>query len=180
MLGLDASPSVSSTALAVQSASVAPPVDPPGRAAAGFRNAPESQDDHGRCQRHVQKNAHRQDACSMSQPPMTGPAAVVIAVKPDQVPIALPRSLSSKEALIMDKLPGMRNAASNPCTALVHISSWMSDASPQAIEATVKTTTPVRNIRLRPNKSPSEPPALTVFAPIIVLMLFYGGSGRLR
>src|ERR1700678_1671605 len=32
------------------------------------------------------KNAHRQEACSINQPPKTGPIAVVIAVNPDHVP----------------------------------------------------------------------------------------------
>src|SRR5437660_12656330 len=36
----------------------------------------------------LMKNTHRHDACSTSHPPTTGPIAVVIAVKPDQVPIA--------------------------------------------------------------------------------------------
>src|ERR1700757_2626438 len=36
----------------------------------------------------LMKNTQRQEACSTSQPPRTGPSAVVIAVKPDQVPMA--------------------------------------------------------------------------------------------
>ena len=38
------------------------------------------------------KNTARQLTCSTSQPPLTGPIAVVIALKPDHVPIARPRS----------------------------------------------------------------------------------------
>ena len=60
------------------------------------------------------KNTQRQEACSISQPPRTGPTAVVIAVKPDQVPMARPRSFSSKEALMMARLPGTRSAAPMP------------------------------------------------------------------
>ena len=60
------------------------------------------------------KNAHRQDACSISHPPITGPIAVVIALKPDHVPMALPRDFSSKQALMIAKLPGVRNAAPIP------------------------------------------------------------------
>src|SRR6202008_2384401 len=37
------------------------------------------------------RNAQRQEAYWMSHPPSSGPKAVVIAVKPDHVPIALPR-----------------------------------------------------------------------------------------
>src|ERR1700732_4099029 len=36
----------------------------------------------------LMKNTQRQEACSTSQPPRTGPMAVVIAVNPDHVPIA--------------------------------------------------------------------------------------------
>src|SRR6202167_1023619 len=69
----------------------------------------------GTCQREItitdaaigrlMKNAQRQEACSTSQPPRTGPTAVVIAVKPDQVPIAWPRLFSSKDVLIIARLP---------------------------------------------------------------------------
>src|SRR5450432_611897 len=43
----------------------------------------------------LRKNTHRQEACPTSQPPSTGPTAVVMAVKPDHVPIAWPRFFSS-------------------------------------------------------------------------------------
>src|ERR1700679_1596069 len=36
----------------------------------------------------LMKKTQRQEACSTSQPPRTGPTAVVIAVKPDHIPIA--------------------------------------------------------------------------------------------
>src|SRR5262249_15524403 len=64
------------------------------------------------------KKAHRQEACSISQPPTTGPRAVVIAVDPDQVPMARPREFSSKHALMMAKLPGTMRAAPIPWIAL--------------------------------------------------------------
>ncbi len=44
----------------------------------------------------------------------TGPRAVVMAVKPDHVPIARPRDSSSKDALMIARLPGTRNAAPIP------------------------------------------------------------------
>jgi len=46
------------------------------------------------------KNTHRQDACCTNHPPSTGPMAAVIEVKPDQVPIARPRSSLENETLI--------------------------------------------------------------------------------
>src|SRR5215470_7734946 len=61
------------------------------------------------------RKAHRQDAYWISHPPSTGPKAVVIAVKPDHVPIALPRESSSKQAVIIARLPGTSNAAPIPC-----------------------------------------------------------------
>src|SRR3974390_3026391 len=48
----------------------------------------------------LRKNAHLHDKCSISHPPRTGPMAVVIAVDPDHVPMARPRSFSPNDALI--------------------------------------------------------------------------------
>jgi hypothetical protein len=39
----------------------------------------------------------------VNHPPSTGPIAAVMEVNPDHVPIARPRSLRGKEALIGDK-----------------------------------------------------------------------------
>ena len=60
------------------------------------------------------KNTARQEACSISQPPMTGPMPAVIAVNPDHVPIACPRFASSNEALIIARLPGTSSAPATP------------------------------------------------------------------
>ena len=60
------------------------------------------------------KKTHRQEACPTSHPPRTGPMAVVIAVKPDHVPIACPRLFSSNDVLIIARLPGTRSAAPTP------------------------------------------------------------------
>src|SRR5436305_10199067 len=57
------------------------------------------------------KNTQRQEACWTSQPPSTGPIAVVIAVKPDQVPMALLRCAAGKELLMSARLFGTRKAA---------------------------------------------------------------------
>ncbi len=69
----------------------------------------------------LMKNAQRQEACSTSQPPRTGPTAVVIAVNPDHVPMAWPRLFSSKDVLIIARLPGTRSAAPTPCMLLAMI-----------------------------------------------------------
>src|SRR5271154_7007295 len=63
----------------------------------------------------LMKKTQRQEPFCTSQPPSTGPMEAVMAVKPDQVPIARPRSLSEYEALMMARLPGTRNAAPIPC-----------------------------------------------------------------
>ena len=47
----------------------------------------------------------RQDAAWISQPPMNGPIAVPTPAKPDQAPMALPRSSGWKEASMMARLP---------------------------------------------------------------------------
>jgi hypothetical protein len=43
-------------------------------------------------QSEVDENTNLQERCSVNHPPSTGPIAAVIDVKPDQVPIARPRS----------------------------------------------------------------------------------------
>ena len=60
------------------------------------------------------KKTARQEKCSTSQPPRTGPIAAVIALKPDHVPMARPRSSSRKELLMMARLPGTSSAAPKP------------------------------------------------------------------
>ncbi len=70
----------------------------------------------------LMKKTHRHDPCSTSQPPSTGPTAAVMAVNPDHVPMARPRSSSLKDALIMDRLPGMRSAPPIPWIARETIS----------------------------------------------------------
>ena len=70
----------------------------------------------------LMKNTQRHDACWTSHPPITGPIAAVIAVKPDQVPMARPRVSSGNDALISARLPGTSSAAPTPCTARAAIS----------------------------------------------------------
>src|SRR5258706_9669882 len=104
------------------------------------------------------KKIARHEAWSMKKPPTNGPTIIVIDVNADQVPIALPRSLSGNVALMMARLPGTMRAAPMPCSARNAISIRMLGASPQAIEPAVNTATPMRKMRLRPSRSPSAPP----------------------
>src|SRR5229473_5503506 len=62
----------------------------------------------------LMKNTHRHDACWTNHPPRTGPIAVVIAVRPDQVPIARPRSSAKNDALIRARLLGTSSAPPTP------------------------------------------------------------------
>src|SRR5438128_10018946 len=57
------------------------------------------------------KKTQCEETCSTSQPPRTGPSAVVKAVNPDQVAIAWPRDFASIHEPIIARLPGTRNAA---------------------------------------------------------------------
>jgi hypothetical protein len=79
-------------------------------------------------------------------------------VKPDQVPIALPRSSPSNDALMMARLPGVSSAPPSPCTARATTSASRDGASPHAIDARANTTVPMANTRRRPKWSPSDPP----------------------
>src|SRR5262245_36367488 len=106
----------------------------------------------------LMKKTQCHDTCSISHPPRTGPRAVVIAVNPDQVPIACPRDCSSKDALMIARLPGTRNAAATPCTQRQATKLAMLDEKPQPAEAMANTPTPTRNIARLPKESPSAPP----------------------
>ena len=89
------------------------------------------------------KKAQRHERCSISQPPRTGPKAVVIALKPDHVPMARPRSCSGNDALMMARLPGTRSAAPTPCTARAVTSCPTLAARPQAVDAAAKRAIPL-------------------------------------
>ncbi len=78
-------------------------------------------------------------------------------LRPDQAPIALPRSAGAKEASMMARLPGVSKAAPMPCTALAAMRTGASGATPHNSDASANHTTPVRKIRLRPYLSPRAP-----------------------
>ncbi len=105
------------------------------------------------------RKIQRQLAYSTSAPPTNGPTAEAIPPRPDQAPIARPRSSTTKAPWIMARLPGMSSAPPTPWTTRAAISSWGPGASPQRTEASAKTTVPTTKIRRRPKRSPSEPPS---------------------
>ena len=63
------------------------------------------------------------------------------------MPIAFPRFASSKEALMMARLPGTSNAPPMPCAARATIRSLTLCARPQPIDASAKTATPAQKMR---------------------------------
>ena len=104
------------------------------------------------------KKIARQVKSSVSQPPISGPAASAIADTPAQVPIALPRSWGGNALVMIDSVPGIISAAPTPWTARLATSQPAVGASPIVAEAAAKITTPIRKTRRRPKMSPSRPP----------------------
>ena len=104
------------------------------------------------------RKIQRHDADCTSQPPRNGPIAVMIPPSPDHAPIAAARSSGTKLASRIARLPGVSNAAPSPCSARAAMSTVVFGATAQSSDAPANHTTPVRNTRRRPNRSPSAPP----------------------
>ena len=77
-----------------------------------------------------------------------------------KTPIALARSAGSvKRVIISESATAETTAAPNPCTARATISISCEVARPQAADASVKTTIPMRKRRRWPKRSPRRPPS---------------------
>ena len=74
------------------------------------------------------------------------------------MPMAAPRSRSSKAAPISASAHGTSSAAPTPWSARAAISAGALGAQPHRSEATVNTLTPITNMRRRPNWSAAAPP----------------------
>ena len=70
-----------------------------------------------------------QSACSISQPPVTGPIAIPMPENPDQMPIAFPRSWAGNVAVRIESVDGMMNAPPMPIRPRIAISSPAEPAS---------------------------------------------------
>jgi hypothetical protein len=70
--------------------------------------------------------------------------------QPDQAPIAAARSTPKNDAEINATLPGVSSAPPTPRNARTAIRTSMFGARPQAADATVNHTTPMRNTRQAP------------------------------
>ena len=116
----------------------------------------------------MRKKIARQETSSVSQPPSSGPSASAIADTPAQVPIALPRSSGGNALEMIERVPGIMNAAPTPCTAREATSQPSLGAKPIVADASENTTTPNRNIRRRPKMSPSRPPVTSSTANVSV------------
>ncbi len=116
----------------------------------------------------LRKKIARQETSSVSQPPSSGPAASAIAETPAQVPIALPRSSGGNALEMIERVPGIMNAAPMPWIARDATSQPSDGAKPIVAEASEKTTTPNRNILRRPKMSPSRPPVTSRTANVSV------------
>ena len=104
------------------------------------------------------KKIHSQPAFSTSRPPTTGPMPSARPEMPAHRPSARPSSGPLKVLVMIESDPGIRNAAPAPCTPRKNTSSLIEPDSPAPIEPSVNTTSPARNMRLRPNTSPRRPP----------------------
>src|SRR5689334_21918021 len=102
------------------------------------------------------KKTHLHEPCSVNHPPSTGPIAAVIDVKPDHVPIALPRSACEKLALISVRLPGTSKAPPIPCRLLATISCPMLGDTPLQAEPAQNTATPAAKTLRRSYRSPRD------------------------
>ena len=119
----------------------------------------------------LMKKIARQETASVSQPPTTGPIASAMAETPAHVPIALPRSCGGNALEMIERVAGIMNAAPMPWMAREATSQVSLGARPIVAEASAKTTTPNRNIRLRPKMSPSRPPVMSRTAKVSVYAL---------
>jgi len=95
-------------------------------------------------------------ACSISQPPATGPMAMPRPETPAHTPIAFARSWAGKTAVI-DSVDGMMNAPPTPIRARVAISISGDVARAERPEPSPKMARPIVSPRLRPKRSPRAP-----------------------
>ena len=102
------------------------------------------------------------------KPPSTGPIASAIAETPAHVPIARPRSCAGNALVMIDRVPGIMKPEPTPCRARNAISQLsLCESAIMKLEK-ANTLTPMRNMRLRPNRSPRRPPVTSSTANVSV------------
>ena len=110
------------------------------------------------------KKIHRQESQEVSMPPASGPIATAAPIVAPQAPNAVPRSLPWNSCEMSARLVANIIAPPMPCAPRAMIRNSGSFAAPQAAEASVKSATPIRKIRLRPKRSASDPAVRTKVA----------------
>ncbi len=119
----------------------------------------------------LSQKIHCQERPSTIAPPTTGPSATARPLTPPQMPSAMPRRAGGTAAERIVRVSGVTIAPPTPCRALAATSASMPGASAAAAEPTVKIARPTRNIRLRPNRSPSAAPVRSRTAKVNVYAL---------
>ncbi len=97
---------------------------------------------------------------AMSAPPRIGAPTTASPIVGPNAPNALPSSSGGKVALRMPKPCGISIAPSRPCATRKPISMPGEVASPHSADAATNPTSPRRNIRRRPYRSPRRPPVI--------------------
>ena len=106
------------------------------------------------------KNTEPHQKCSSSQPPVIGPAATAMPLTALQMPIALARSLGSRNTLVMiARVAGKISAAPMPMSARPAMRPSGESVAPAKADVAPNATRPTISARLRPNLSPRPPAA---------------------
>ena len=116
----------------------------------------------------LSQKIHCQERPSTTAPPTTGPRATARPLTPPQMPSARPRRAGDTAPDRIVSVSGVTIAPPTPCRARAAISQPMLGASAAAAEPSVKTARPTRNMRLRPNRSPSAAPVSSKTAKVSV------------
>ncbi len=104
------------------------------------------------------RNTEPHQKCASSRPPTIGPSARPTPEVAAQMPKARCRSrLSGNMFPMMDSVDGLISAAPMPIEARAAISAPIEPARAAQVDPARKNTSPARNVRLRPNRSASEP-----------------------
>jgi hypothetical protein len=101
---------------------------------------------------------HSQASPSVTAPPTSGPPTTASPVTPVKSPIARPSRSRGYAAVSSAIASGITSAAPAPCTARAAISHSIPGATAHAADASVNSTRPATNSRLRPYRSPSAAP----------------------
>ena len=101
----------------------------------------------------------RQSRYSVSRPPSRRPTRPPAPAMAPYTPNALPRSFGSLNVVVSrDSAAGASSAANAPWQARAVISMAKLTEAPPTAEARAKPMRPVRNVTLRPKRSPRRPP----------------------